>query len=267
MPAVMRSARSRILLLAKALSVAGLIGGGMWLAGAPEARNASRDAITLAHPPGRGVVHFAEAVRDREEPATETSRAEAIARAAAPVATLTVDAAAEFVALCQLRLLAADIDLDLSHRQWAKLAAATSQAQAVRLAYEAEVATVREIAPGRFRVEIPAYAAAGDELRQRFMADLREGLGEAVAAEIMAMLGAKLEGSFAGFGVSNQTLEITGDARRSPASVRVERTARFWNSAANTEQATTRREVLLPLAEDPTGEAWTPLLALVGKAD
>lgn len=267
MPPVMRPARSRILLFAKALGVAGLAGAGVWWAGRPEVRPAAPKLVAAAPAADERVVHFEQTTGHPAETAAESAPAEPEAPRAGPVAVLETEAAAQFVALCQIKLLAADTDLDLSHRQWARLAAATTHAQAVRLAYEAEIATVREIAPGRFRVEIPAYAGAGDELRQRFLAELRDSLGEAVAAEVMEKLGAKLEGTFAGFGVSSQTLEITGDVHRAPGEVQIERTAHFWNSAADSGRVTTRREIVLPLADDPTGEAWTPLLAVVGKAD
>lgn len=267
MPPVMRPARSRILLLAKALGVAGVAGAGVWMAGRPGARHATPELLAAAPSANERVVHFEQPTGRRAELAAGSASAAPAARRAGAVAELESEAAAQFVAVCQIKLLAAETDLDLSHRQWARLAAAATQAQAVRLAYEAEIATVRKIAPGRYRVDIPAYAAAGDALRQRFLAELRDSLGEAVAAEVLEKLGAKLEGIFAGFGVSSQTLEISGDAHRAPAEVQVERTAHFWNSAADSDRVTTRREVVLPLADDPTGEAWTPLLALVGKAD
>jgi len=183
------------------------------------------------------------------------------------VAEMSASDAARFVALCQMRLLAAEADLDLSHDEWARLTGVVTHAQAVRMHYEAGIASVTEIAPGRYRVEIPAYPDAGDELRRRFLAELRETLGEAIAGEVMAKLGSRLEGRFAGFGVSNQTLEITGDPVGAPGDVKVERITHFWNSVKADDLISTRRDVHLPAAEDPMGEQWTPLLALVGKAE
>ena len=52
-----------------------------------------------------------------------------------------------------------------------------------------------------------------------------------------------------------------------PGTVQVERTARYWNSIDGAERVTTRREVHFPATEDPTGETWGALLALVGKTE
>lgn len=180
-------------------------------------------------------------------------------RSAAPVPAVEASAAAtaQVAEIVALQLLAQETELELSARQWAELAKVTAEIQAVRHAYEASiaVATVRE--PGRSRIEIPAYPVAGDALRARFHAGLREQLGEANAAEILERLGARLEGHFAGFGVSVQTLEISGAA----AELAVTRTIRFWNSIEGQERLTTRRETHFPSREDPSGEQWSALLA------
>lgn len=183
-----------------------------------------------------------------------------------PAMELTGDAAAQFAALCALRLLAADTDLDLSHREWAKLSALIAEWQEVRLAYEAEIAHIEPLAPGRHRIEIPAYAEAGDELRRRFESSLSDALGVAVAAEVRAKLGRQLEATFAGFGVSSQTLLVSGDPQRSPATVTIERTARYWNSIDGPERATTHRDMHFPTLTTAAGEAWKPLLAPLGRS-
>jgi len=184
----------------------------------------------------------------------------AIAMAAAdpgPAVEASIDATAQVAEIVALQLLAQGTELELGARQWAELAKVTAEIQAVRHAYEASiaVATVRE--PGRSRIEIPAYAAAGDALRARFHAGLRENLGDANAAEILERLGARLEGHFAGFGVSMQTLEISG----TPAERAVTRTIKFWNSVEGQDRLTTRRETHFPDREDPSGERWSALLS------
>lgn len=262
----MSTHRQRFVALTLALGVAG-VGGGTWWRGPGAGPMAAAETASATGEPGVQVVHFHSGAVIASHEDTPRTPAPVPAGRGGPVAELSEDAAAHFAALCQLKLLAADTELDLSHREWAKLTEAVTQAQAVRLAYEAEIARTEEVAPGRFRVEIPAYAAAGDELRRRFEAELRAGLGDAVAAEVREKLGSKLEGRFAGFGVSAQTLEITGDPRRAPGDVTVQRTASYWNSVEAGERATTRHETILPAAEDPTGATWSPLLALISKAD
>lgn len=174
-----------------------------------------------------------------------------------PAVEASADATAQVAEIVALQLLAQGTEVELGARQWAELAKVTAEVQAVRHAYEASiaVATVRE--PGRSRIEIPAYAAAGDALRARFYAGLRENLGDTNAAEILARLGARLEGHFAGFGVSVQTLEISG----APAELAVTRTVQFWNSVEGQDRLTTRRETHFPDREDPSGEQWSALLA------
>jgi len=185
------------------------------------------------------------------------------AAAALPVPGVeaSADATAQVAEIVALQLLAQGTELELGARQWAALASVTAEIQAVRHAYEASiaVATVRE--PGRSRIEIPAYAAAGDALRARFHAGLREQLGEANAAEILEQLGARLEGHFAGFGVSVQTLEVTGDMSRGNTDWQMTRTVKFWNSVEGDERLTTRRETHFPGREDPAGDSWGPLLS------
>ena len=184
------------------------------------------------------------------------------AKGVAPV-TLAADATTLTAEAIALQLLAENTELELTSRQWMAFAAVTANIQAVRQAYEASIATARVLEPGRYRMEIPVYAAAGDALRERFHAELREQLGEANAAEILARLGARLEGHFAGFGVSVQTLDITGDVRNASADCEVTRTVKFWNSVEGENHLTTRRETHFPAREDPVGESWGPLLSVL----
>lgn len=199
-----------------------------------------------------------------EQPEPTTQIAE---RANQPrlLATMPAEQGAQFSTLIDLQLAAADlgVDLDLTTKQWQALAAAVVQAQTVRHHYEATIAQTATLAPGHYRVEIPAYASAGDELRRQFLADLERGLGREGTDEVMQKLGRTLEGRFAGFGVGAQTLEITGDPRNLSDEVQVERVAKYWNSVDGADRVSTRREVHLPAVEDPTGESWGALLTLV----
>jgi hypothetical protein len=259
MAAVVPNRRSSIWLLAATFGVVGLVGHA-WighrsgatadLAAKPMATALPADRIvSFETPDASDIAPQVTAERTGEARVEQLSAAESVL----------------FSTVCDLRLLAADTELDLTTKQWSVLAEIVVQAQAVRHAYEAQIAVAKETAPGRYRVEIPAYAVAGDELRRRFLTDLQTGLGAEAATEVMEKLGRRLEGRFAGFGVGVQTLEITGDPANAPADVQVARTARYWNSAEGTERVTTRREVHFPGAEDPTGESWSALLALVGK--
>jgi len=240
-----------------ALGVAGLAGWA-WKAGrtAAIAPSAAANAV-----PADRIVRF-------ETPDASSAAAEPAVAACGEsrVEELTAAESTLFATTCDLHLLAADTEIDLTTKQWSVLAEIVVQAQAVRHNYEAKIAVATEIAPGRYRVEIPAYAAAGDELRRQFLADLKAGLGAEGAAEVMEKLGRQLEGRFAGFGVGTQTLEITGDPAHAPADVQVARTARYWNSVDGAERVTTRREVTFPASEDPTGDNWNALLALISTA-
>lgn len=248
-----------------AVVTAALLLGGVAFLGrsGPESDEARpRAAAVFRHTDGTRVVApnalAAGGVVEFLQPARATSPAMA---ARPPHAELSADAARLTAEIAALQLLAQDSDLELASRQWAVLAEVTQEIQAVRQAYEATLATTAVVAPGRFRMEIPAYAAAGDALRARFHALLGERLGEANAAEVLARIGTRLEGHFAGFGVSVQALEITGDPREAGAEVAVTRTVRYWNSVEGGDQLTTRRETHFPRREDPASEHWGPLLS------
>lgn len=263
----MDQVRPRFLLLAPALGLLGLLAGGWWWQEGTTADVSRAVGAGVLVSTGR-TVHF-ERQHTADAAPISTGAQAAAGVASGPVlgVKLSPKAAAEFAAVCQVRLLAADLELDLSHREWTRLAAAVTETQAVRLAYEAEIAQVVPIAPGRHRLVIPAYAAAGDELRRRFHADLREQLGEDVAADVLAKLGRQLEGSFAGFGVGTQTLEITDDPQGAPGEVTVERRASYWNSIEGTDRVTIRRDVTMPTAEAGGAESWSALLGLIGKTE
>jgi len=168
--------------------------------------------------------------------------------------------------MCDLQLMAQGTNLALDSTQWSSLAAVVLRTQAIRHAFEAQIATSQKIAPDRYRMEIPSYADAGEVLREKFVAELTAKLGEPAAKEVMAKLGGALEGRFAGFGVSVQTLEITASPGGEPSDSQIVRTAEYWNRVENTERVATRREVHFPFLEDPTGDTWGALLAMTSAA-
>lgn len=162
-----------------------------------------------------------------------------------------------------LQTLAGDADLPLTPGQWSAFARVTLHHQAIRQAYEATIATVTKTGRGPHRLEIPAYPFAGDALRDRFHAGLRTELGGDAAEEIVARMGSRLEGHFAGFGVSVQTLEFAAEPGAPGTDYQVTRTVQYWNSVEGASRLTTRRETHVPGLEDPTGVSWGPLLSLL----
>jgi hypothetical protein len=184
-----------------------------------------------------------------------------IQRAASPLTEiLSGENAALLAEQLNVQRLLQGVELDLTHEQWTTLAAVTGHYQTVRQAFEATIATVA--GTDALRLEIPAYPVAGDALREKFFGELRERLGEATGQLIAERAGASLEGYFGGFGVGVQTLDFTANAA-AQADYQVTRTARFWNSAETRESLTLRRETFFPGLEDPTGERWGALLALL----
>lgn len=257
MASVVCNLRSSILLLAVLLGVAAWSGRHWFrVPDVTASENAPKGVALLATD---RVVNF--------ETIPETDAEPVVVPGKRPAAELSPEESVLFTTLCDLHLLAGETELDFTTKQWSRLAEIVVQTQAVRHHYEATIAVATETAPGRYRLEIPAYTAAGDELRRRFLADLEAGLGPEAAAEVTQKLGRQLEGRFAGFGVGTQTLDITGNPALKPADVQVARTARYWNSVDGNDRVTTRREVTFPASEDPTGENWNALLALVSKAD
>ncbi|MCX6951187.1 MAG: hypothetical protein NTV51_03245 [Verrucomicrobia bacterium] len=171
---------------------------------------------------------------------------------------LSPDGAALLSEQTVVRQLVKESEVALTSAQWAELAALTWQYQAVRQTFEATIATVSAQDPQR--LEIPAYPAAGDALRERFYGELRERLGAEAAEAIASRAGTALEGYFGGFGVSVQTLDF-GPGAGAPS--QVTRTAHYWNSTDSRDALTLRRETHFPQLEDPTGERWGPFLTLL----
>lgn len=181
--------------------------------------------------------------------------------------TLNVHDAAGLAEQSALRLLARDADLELTARQWAAFAAATAHIQTIRQNFEATLASVKLMPDGRYRMEIPAYATAGDALRTKLTAELVKQLGDETATEILAVLGSKLEGYFGGFGVSVQTLDFAASASPgAPEDFQVTRTVQYWNAVEGGAELRTRRETHFPGLEDPSGEAWQPFLARLSES-
>jgi hypothetical protein len=178
---------------------------------------------------------------------------------------LTADATAVVVEQLALRQLAHELELPLSDEQWATFARIAAHHQAIRHAYEASIAVLRPSPEGRFQLEIPVYGDAGDALREEFYLSLDVELGPAPAAQIAALMGARLDGYFGGFGVSVQTLDFDAAPGTPLDEYLITRTVRFWNQASDQERVLTRRESHLPAVEDPSGQQWGPFLALLAE--
>jgi hypothetical protein len=176
---------------------------------------------------------------------------------------LSNDASALLTEICDLQLMAQDTGLILNSEQWTAFAAVVLRTQTIRQTYEAQIATSKLVAPGQYRVEIPVYASAGDALRQEFNDELRQELGAPLATDVLAKLAGCLEARFAGFGVSAQTLDIAASPGALPSDIQVTRTVTFWNSVEGSDHVTIRREIHFPADEDPTGDTWSALLAMV----
>jgi hypothetical protein len=260
----MRKPRTNILLLTAIFAVVGLVGQA-WLASESDIPSLARwDSETAASPvePLKRTDLASATIPD------EPVRTQGLAThsPAMPPQQLSDDASVLVAEMCDLQLMAQGTGLTLDSSEWASFATVMLRFQAIRHTYEAMIADLKLIAPGHYRVEIPVYASAGDKLRGQFSTELRAELGEPAALEVMAKLGDRLEGRFAGFGAGVQTLDITVDPAGEPGDVQLARTVRYWNSAAGRDRLTTRREVHFPVLEDPTGDSWSALLARVDAA-
>ena len=253
--------RTTTFLLAAILVAMGVTGQA-WLAGKTKQARTFVSKTELASTSALLVQRVAVASEKASVAPAETPTIATISAAATPL-QLSSDATALVAEMCDLQLLANGTKLNLNSRQWSAFASVVLRTQTIRQTYEAEIATSKVIAPGQYRVEIPAYASVGDELRGKFITDLRAELGEAVTVNVLTELGDRLEARFAGFGVSMQTLDITGNPQGTLSDVQVTRTVTYWNSMDGSDRATTRREIHFPASEDPTGDSWSALLAMV----
>ena len=181
----------------------------------------------------------------------------------AAVRPLAADSSAALAEQITLRQLAHGRDLALGEEAWAELAAVVARHQAIRHAHEASLATVMSQPHGGFVIEVPAYGDVGELLRAQLYAEVAQRLGGAAADQVLLHLGDALEGYFAGFGVSAQTLEVpTVEAFGEHF---VTRTIAY--SSDDDDRIRTRREMHLPGAEDPTGQRWSPFLALLQRSN
>lgn len=262
----MRKPRTNIFLPTTSILVVGLIGLA-WLAkgsdvaspvGSDSGEERAAPAVAVAMAPAFSSEDGADTAALAGIPLSVASRP------AVPPQMLSDDAGMLVAQMCALHLLADGTDLALDSNQWSAFATVVLRFQAIRHTYEASIATLRIVARGQYRVEVPVYAGVGEELREQFSAELCGAIGEAKAREIMVKLGDRLEGTFAGFGLSEQTIDITTMSAGDPGGLLVTRTARYWNTAENI--AATRGETHLPALEDPTGDNWGALLALVNTA-
>jgi len=149
--------------------------------------------------------------------------------------------------------------LELTDAQWRAFAETAILHQAIRCAYEAEIANVTMVNDTLSRVTIPCYAEEGESLRDEFFLALKEVLGGEAAMQVFRRLGRDLDARFGGFGVAVQTLELS--LENDGGASAVTRTAHYWNS--DEERAVVRREIHWPQLEDPYGDAWGPLIARV----
>jgi len=179
-----------------------------------------------------------------------------------PIAELSPDSAAALAEQVTLRQLAHDTDLQLSDTAWADLAAIVAHHQAIRHAHEAAIASVDRLADGRAEVHVPAYGDFGDLLRGRMFDEIARRLGADAADQVDLHLGGALEGHFAGFGVSAQTLEFPGPSL--PGDKYITRTIAY-SAPGDNDRLRTRREVHLPSIEDPSGTRWAPFMELLAK--
>ena len=171
------------------------------------------------------------------------------------VMELSGDENAAVAEMSELQLMGGEAGLVLASEQWAALAEVTLRTQAVRQAYEAEIASTTQVAPGRWRLDVPGYAEAGARLRAKFFSEMGGALGASVAAEVIEKIGPALEGHFAGFGVSLQTLDVVGDSRAAASGdYVVTRTVAYSRDAGSGEQVAVRRETYFAGWGDPVVE-------------
>ena len=206
---------------------------------------------------GAGLAAFSIEERHVEEPRAARSKT---------LTTMHRGAAAVLAEEIELRALGEAQALSLTAEQWARFAGVTLDHQAIRHAYEAEVAVVTESGQGRQRLEIPAYVEADAALRSEFYKTLLSELGDLVAEEIVRKLSPELESRFAGFGAAAQTLEFSDLMPGNAEGGVVTRTTRYWDEATGGDASRMRRETFFPRMEDPDGLQWGPLLARLERA-
>jgi hypothetical protein len=180
------------------------------------------------------------------------------------VAELDRGQSAQLSRAIELNMMADRAGISLSPDQLTRLTEITSYFQEVRNVYEASIAKLHSQLSGRRALlQIPVYPTAGDNMRELYYAEIARDLGAAAAKQVRAKLGSQLENLFAGFGASEQTLELA-DASANGRELVLTRSAVFWNDATAQGLVMRRRETHLLSLEDPSGEEWSSLLARFG---
>ncbi len=236
--------------LAGILLVMGAIGGALAVFGGKERRDAW-DARTSE---GAADASVGEVIWKAERESREIQNHALAARelaATARVVEATEEENAALAETIQLQQMAEGTGLELAPEQWAALAEVTRRMQVWRGVVEAEIGAVQVVAPGRWRMDVPGYVEMGAGMRARFFGEIGDVLGARVAADVIDKLGAEFEGYFAGFGVSLQTLDISGDQRGSDEGWQVTRTIAYSKNVTSGEQVTVRRETYFVGREDP----------------
>lgn len=245
----------RVRRVAGILLVIGLIGGavaGFRATAAGEASGSGREVDD-------GILREAKSRTERE--AAEGAHGHtALAAGESREVEATVEENAALAELIGLQQMAEGTGLELAPEQWVALAQVTRRTQVVRGAVEAELGAVQLVAPGRWRMDVPGYVETGAAMRARFFLEMGEVLGKSVAADVIDKLGPALEGYFAGFGVSLQTLDIVDDPRGGAGEWIVTRTVAYSKDAASGEQVAVRRETFFA----GRGNSWVGKLRVEG---
>lgn len=167
---------------------------------------------------------------------------------------------AELSRAIELNMMADRAGLKISSDQLSQLSQITAYFQEVRNAYEASIARKRSPISGRrVLLEIPLYPTAGDSMRELYYAEIEKRLGGEIAGEIRGKLGSQLENLFAGFGSSEQTLELN---EAFVAEVALTRSAVFWKDTWSSGVVTHREETHFLSVEDPDLNEWGAFLPL-----
>jgi hypothetical protein len=182
---------------------------------------------------------------------------------APPVFTLSSESSAQLAEQIELNGLVEQAGLNLSASELKAFADVTALHQAIREAYELEIASIVRTAEGNARIEIPLYSDAGDALRASFYADLRDAVGVSAAMQIEMKVGRQLESRFGGFGVAEQMIDLPSaspDLDKEPV---LQRTIVYWNPSAEIDhRLLTRRETYFPRLEDAAGRSLAAVRSL-----
>ncbi len=232
------------------LLVMGVIGGALAGFRAVRERGARCDGEALGRA-GKEIWRAEAETRERKNHSLSPLNRGRSFAAAMEVVEATEEENAVLAETIELQQMADGTGLELAPEQWAALAEVTRRMQVWRGVVEAEIGAVQVIAPGRWRMDVPGYVETGAGMRARFFGEIDHVLGSSVAAEVIDKLGPAFEGYFAGFGVSLQTLDISGDERGSEVEWQVTRTIAYSKDVTSGDQVTVRRETYFAGHEDP----------------